>query len=78
MAIPPSSKPLMEWIEKLGLNPKLTRRIVIDIPHEGVATIYAELFMSSEVLELELPPEIMGAKIKILENDKDTKWGCDE
>lgn len=68
----------MKWIEKLGLNPKLTRRIVIDIPHEGVVTIYTELFMSSEVLELELPPEIMGAKVKILGEGENKNRESDE
>lgn len=60
------SEELKEFIRKLGLDPKLTKRIVIDIPASGVARVYVEGYLSSAAIAIDLPPEILQAQVMVL------------
>lgn len=49
----------------LDLNPLVVRRIIIDIPADGVVVVYVEQFMSGEFLDL-LLPEVGSLEVRIL------------
>ena len=58
-------KRVAEWLEKIGIDPKNTRRVVIDIPCDGPIWIYIEQFGDSAMFEVEPPPELTTA-IKVV------------
>lgn len=55
-----------EWIKKLcaaiGIDTSLWRHIIIDIPYDGVATVYVEMMADEEKFDL-LSPSVEGMKI---------------
>jgi hypothetical protein len=63
---PTHSQEFLDWIKKAGIVPELARRVVIDIPRNGPVLIYVELYGSAELLKVEPPPELLGAKVSIL------------
>jgi len=57
-------KRVADWLEKIGIDPKMTRRVVIDIPCDGAVWVYIERFGDSQMFEIEPPPELAkGIKI---------------
>ncbi len=48
--------------EKLGLEPKNVNRIIIDIPSDGLVTVYVKQFGTEALLDIE-PPSAEFAKI---------------
>ncbi len=54
-------KRVAEWLEKIGIDTKMTRRVVIDIPANGIIQIYLEQYGDSSIFEIEPPPELATA-----------------
>ncbi len=54
-------KRVAEWLEKIGIDPKTTRRVVIDIPSNGAVWMYIERYGDSTMFEIEPPPELTTA-----------------
>ena len=54
-------KRVADWLEKIGIDPKMTRRVVIDIPANGAVWVYIERFGDSSIFEVEPPPELTTA-----------------
>ena len=55
----------------LDLNPSITKRIIIDIPADGIVIAYVEQFTSEKFLDL-LLPEVGSLDVRVLgkeEND---------
>lgn len=55
---------LRDWLIKIGVDPSTSRRVVIDIPHDGAVMIYVERFGDTRMLEIE-PPSKLTTAIKI-------------
>lgn len=66
MPVVAPSEQLSQFIRDLGLDPSLTRRIVIDIPLHGVAKVYVELLMSERAIEVNVPAFLAGAEIEVV------------
>ena len=54
-------KRVADWLEKIGIDPKITRRVVIDIPSDGIVWVYIERYGDSQIFEVEPPPELTTA-----------------
>ncbi len=54
-------KRVADWLEKIGIDPKMTRRVIIDIPCDGAVWVYIEQFGDSRIFEVEPPPELTTA-----------------
>ena len=54
-------KRVAEWLEKIGIDPKMTRRVVIDISANSAVYIYIEQYGDSRIFEIEPPPELTTA-----------------
>ena len=50
-----------DWLEKIGIDPKVTRRVVIDISVDSPVWVYIEQFGDSRMFEVEPPPELITA-----------------
>ena len=50
-----------DWLEKIGIDPKATRRVVIDISVDSPIWVYIEQFGDSRMFEVEPPPELTTA-----------------
>ena len=56
-------KRVADWLETIGIDPKVTRRVVIDIPCNGAVVMYVERFGDSSMFEVEPPPDLITAII---------------
>ena len=63
-------KRVADWLEKIGIVPNMTSRVVIDIPANGAVRVYIEQFGDSSMFEVEPPPELTTA-IKIKQEESD-------
>ena len=59
------SKAFLEWLERFGLIPENTRRVVIEASVDSAVMIYAELFGTSPMVEVDPPPELRGARVVV-------------
>lgn len=64
----------VEWLKKIGLPHKLTKRVIIDIQVERPAMVYIEEYGSVGMLKVE-PPDFLGGGAKVVVLDKGTKEG---
>lgn len=46
---------VLDLCKRLHLDSSLTKRIVIDIPTDGIAMVYVQQMMSSDVLDIVWP-----------------------
>ena len=44
------NKGLADWLAKLGVDINTTRRVVIDIPTDGVVVIYTERYSTTDMI----------------------------
>lgn len=58
----PANDEVTEFIKRLGVDPSMTRRVVIDIPMDGPVVAYVEMYASRGALEIithaDLAPEV--------------------
>lgn len=51
---------LVEFIRKLGLDPDLTRRVIVDIPCDNVVKVYVEGYADKAAFQIDPSPLIQG------------------
>ena len=54
-------KRVANWLEKIGIDPKTARRVVVDISADSAVYIYIERYGDSKMFEVEPPPELTTA-----------------
>lgn len=54
-------KRIADWLEKIGIDPKTARRVVIDISVDSPVYLYIERYGDSTMFEVEPPPELTTA-----------------
>ena len=74
------NKAVTEWLQKIGIDTKLARRVIIDIPCNGPIEIYIESYGDSSIFEIEPPPELKTAIRVTAEEVKavDQEWSEEE
>lgn len=61
-----SSPEVVDFVRRLGLDPSLTRRVIIDIPAYGLVKVYVEQNGAMEAFEVR-PPFAIGDEGVIVE-----------
>jgi hypothetical protein len=54
---------ISEFIRRLGLDPTLTKRVIVDIPCDDVVKVYVEGFGDCHAFEIEPPGPMQEARI---------------
>jgi len=53
--------------EALGLPVQQTRRIIIDVQYDCTVSVYAEMYGSQKILDLDWDKGLAGAKVSIID-----------
>ena len=66
-------KPLMDWLRLLGVQPEHASRVIIDIPCNGLVTVYVTGAADSAAFDVQPPPEILEARVVMAERKQQPK-----
>ena len=58
----------LQWLQEVGIVPEGSdaRRVVIDAEVGKVVKVYVEMFGTEDILNVEPPPSLTGAKVTII------------
>lgn len=57
----------LDWLKAADIIPARTSRVVIEASCRDVVRIYCEQFGTEEMISIEPPPELRGAKVVVKE-----------
>lgn len=63
---PIHGKDFLAWLQRGGLVPENTRRVVIEASVDRSTVIYVETFASHSMIEVEIPTELRVARTETL------------
>jgi len=63
----PHSTDMLKWLIRGGIVPDNTLSVVIDIQPDSAVVIYATIIGTKAMLEVDPPPELRSAQVKIIE-----------